>query len=73
MRAFPRLLRGAMRRSDLLSVRCTLPPSSLASPRSRRLGNTLRGGGSGRRYRGSELAARRRAIAGGCFTVGISR
>jgi acyl-coenzyme A thioesterase PaaI-like protein len=40
-RVFIRLLRVAMRRSDLLSVRCTLPSSFLASQRSRRLMNTL--------------------------------
>jgi hypothetical protein len=38
---FIRLLRVANRRSDLLSVRCTLPSSSLASQRSQRLINTL--------------------------------
>ncbi len=36
-----RLLRVALRRSDLLSVRCTLPSSFLASQRSRRLIITL--------------------------------
>jgi hypothetical protein len=36
-RVFYRLLRIANRRSGLLSVRCTLPPPSLASPCSRRL------------------------------------
>jgi nucleoside-diphosphate-sugar epimerase len=40
-RVLNRLLRVARRRSDLLSVRCTLPSSSLAVQRSRRLFNTL--------------------------------
>ncbi len=38
---FFRLLRVANRRSGLLSVRCTLPPPSLASQRSLRPINTL--------------------------------